>query len=271
MRGMRKKSIEENYDTAIRFFGRYESFDSELISKALELDHEESNALIEKMLLNNAIVKVGNGFAVSKTYNHSDYLLERELKQDKLIKKESKKSKYQPKVLPFIASIVFIIACYFAIREPMSFLLIAPLSLLCLSLADRVGVGVSCVGVVLVCVVGMTWINSMTPLFGDEYAAEQEYRRVKDQAKKYEQEQEKQNVLNISRSQDSVGSQLKDPTSAKFSSERVGKGGAVCGLVNAKNSFGGYAGDARYISIAGNSSVDDGGEEFSSLWAKLCK
>jgi len=255
---------------AIRLFGGYDTFDSDLLRKAFELDRDECNALIDKMLFNNAIVRKGDGFAISKTYNHSDYLLEKELEKDKLVKKEKKKSNSQKKVLPSIAAIVFFIACYFAIREPMSFLLIIPLSLACLSLADRIGVDATCIGVILVCVVGMAWINSMTPLFGEEYAAEQEYKRVKDQVKKYEQEQERQKVLSISRSQDSVGAQLKDPSSAKFSSERVGKDGAVCGLVNAKNSFGGYAGDARYVSISGISAVDDGSSTFKQKWEKYC-
>lgn len=40
---------------------------------------------------------------------------------------------------------------------------------------------------------------------------------------------------------------LKDPDSAKFRSEFIGKDGAVCGFVNAKNSYGGYGGFKAYI------------------------
>ncbi|WP_261168943.1 hypothetical protein [Serratia ficaria] len=53
-----------------------------------------------------------------------------------------------------------------------------------------------------------------------------------------------------------IGSNLKDPHSARFSSlvtYRIKQGAGyadlvhVCGLVNAKNNFGGYAGNSRFV------------------------
>lgn len=41
---------------------------------------------------------------------------------------------------------------------------------------------------------------------------------------------------------DLVAAQLKDPDSAEFGNLRPGKGKVVCGEVNARNSFGGFAG-----------------------------
>ena len=38
---------------------------------------------------------------------------------------------------------------------------------------------------------------------------------------------------------------LKDPDSANFRTEFVARDGAVCGFVNAKNSYGGYGGFKR--------------------------
>lgn len=73
--------------------------------------------------------------------------------------------------------------------------------------------------------------------------------------------------------QQAVKSLLKDPRSAEFRDVSV-NGDFVCGSVNARNSFGGYAGDTRFISnghpgatflheVANNNS-------FTSLWDELC-
>jgi hypothetical protein len=68
---------------------------------------------------------------------------------------------------------------------------------------------------------------------------------------------------------------LKDPDSAKFSGLFVSKSSGspvVCGLVDGKNSFGGYNGYQRFIS-AGTLQVlsnDMAFGEMDTLWAKLC-
>lgn len=65
-----------------------------------------------------------------------------------------------------------------------------------------------------------------------------------------------------------VGSILKDPDSAKF--EFLNEN---CGTVNSKNSFGGYVGSKRFVSI--NNIVDLEGysvskKEMDALWRKHC-
>lgn len=62
--------------------------------------------------------------------------------------------------------------------------------------------------------------------------------------------------------QDGVRSRLKDPGSAMFSGEiRAAKAAdgeiTACGLVNAKNSFGGYVGSSLFIAIVRGGSVVD--------------
>lgn len=44
-----------------------------------------------------------------------------------------------------------------------------------------------------------------------------------------------------------VREQLRDPNSATFSNVRVVDGNIVCGEVNSKNGFGGYAGKQRFL------------------------
>lgn len=54
----------------------------------------------------------------------------------------------------------------------------------------------------------------------------------------------------ISKAEDVVKSQLKDPNSAIFQNTRVidyGSGKIVCGLVNSKNSYGGYVGSTPFV------------------------
>ncbi|CQH27542.1 Uncharacterised protein [Yersinia enterocolitica] len=175
------------------------------------------------------------------------------------------------RALVVVTIIVFFVACYFAIREPISLLWIIPLSLLCLSGLEKIGVSISCVGVILVCVFSILWVNSVTPIFGEEYDAAKENKELIDRAKKYEQKKENERVLSVYNSQNTVKSQLKDSSSAKFSDDRIGKDRSVCGLVNAKNSLGAFAGNKRYVSIDGVAFIDDSSSSFNAKWAELCQ
>jgi hypothetical protein len=81
----------------------------------------------------------------------------------------------------------------------------------------------------------------------------------------------------ISRAFSAVRASLKDPSSADFGLTKrysVAEGKNVaCGTVNAKNSFGGYAGAKRFIYTHESSSLvfDDGSPDFSGLWTSLCR
>lgn len=50
----------------------------------------------------------------------------------------------------------------------------------------------------------------------------------------------------IKEAQSRVRAALKDPDSARFGEARLLPNGAVCGMVNAKNSYGGYSGSEMY-------------------------
>jgi len=66
---------------------------------------------------------------------------------------------------------------------------------------------------------------------------------------------------------------LKDPDSAKFRSEFVARDGAVCGFVNAKNSYGGYGGFRRYIVEPDRVMLDGDGDDswkMDSHWYDVC-
>jgi hypothetical protein len=48
---------------------------------------------------------------------------------------------------------------------------------------------------------------------------------------------------------------LKDPSSSRFEGEIVYPTGAVCGLVNAKNAYGGYVGSTVYLYVLATKEV----------------
>jgi hypothetical protein len=83
----------------------------------------------------------------------------------------------------------------------------------------------------------------------------------------------------IAKAEASVRTQLKDPYSAVFSDEKATGTGSVkliCGRVNAKNGFGGYVGNRRFLFFpgAGNASIDTGvakvDQSFNVMWPSEC-
>lgn len=116
----------------------------------------------------------------------------------------------------------------------------------------------------------LMWVNSLSPIFGDEYTSRAQNEEAVKKAKIYNQSLEMDVYKKTTSAEYSVKKLLKDSSSAQFSGAKIGKQGAVCGYVNAKNSFGAYAGDSRYISISGNSQIDDGSDDFAKSWDSFC-
>lgn len=72
-----------------------------------------------------------------------------------------------------------------------------------------------------------------------------------------------------------VEAHLKDPDSAKFDDVYVQNDSAVCGRVNARNSFGGYVGARRFVvrpnnTVALDEAGEGGGEAFTLEWLTFC-
>lgn len=63
---------------------------------------------------------------------------------------------------------------------------------------------------------------------------------------------------------------LKDPYTAQFSNERKAEGG-VCGDLNAKNSYGAYTGNRRYVVRDGAATINDNANPHSTaFWQDRC-
>ncbi|CUY60110.1 TPA: hypothetical protein SMF67_001106 [Serratia marcescens] len=173
------------------------------------------------------------------------------------------------KIFVLFALVCFCAAVYFGMREVMSLLIIIPVSLLCIAGMDKFGVIPCCIGVIAVSIATVLWVNSVTPIFGEGYASRQE-------AKSLEQDKNKEAVAIIISGQNAVKEKVKDPSSARFMNDFTsfhdGKG-YYCGLVDAKNSFGGYTGMQRFVSNgkASGTFLQEEVNDFSSVWDRFCK
>lgn len=71
-----------------------------------------------------------------------------------------------------------------------------------------------------------------------------------------------------------VKSKLKDPDSATFRNQIIGREGNPCGEVNSKNGFGGFTGYKRYIVASKDLIVFEGenieSSEFEESWKIIC-
>ena len=70
-------------------------------------------------------------------------------------------------------------------------------------------------------------------------------------------------------SKDMVKSMLKDPESAVFASVYFNNG-ATCGIVNSKNSFGGYSGYTRFIREDKSVLIQSKIKDFNTFWKRYC-
>ena len=170
------------------------------------------------------------------------------------------------KILAGIALIVFCVSLIISLRQPISSVFLVAVAIIPIHYSGFIGKNVALITVIVGCVGVLFYVNSMVPLWGDRYQLKVEQELRSDIAK----ERRYQELNKISASKHSVDSVLKDPDSAKYTGNYVSNNGHVCGLVNAKNSFGAYTGYTRYFTNNAITVVDDGSNEFSILWRDNC-
>jgi hypothetical protein len=89
-----------------------------------------------------------------------------------------------------------------------------------------------------------------------------------------EQKQREEAATLTSMGEKYVREKVLEPAQAQFRNQFIGKGGAPCGEVNAKDAFGGYIGFQRYISVARDLTLlaqDVAPAEFETQWQQLCR
>lgn len=92
--------------------------------------------------------------------------------------------------------------------------------------------------------------------------------------KSAEQKQREDMALLKSQGEKYVREKVLEPAHAQFRNQFIGKGGAPCGEVNAKDAFGAYIGFQRYISVARDLTLlaqDVAPDEFEEQWKQLCR
>lgn len=77
-----------------------------------------------------------------------------------------------------------------------------------------------------------------------------------------------QQQVRLIRAEQAVKSVLRDPRSATFGTSFIGRDDAVCGVVNAKNGFGGYTGPQTYM--VHQNELRLGATLPASLWNRYC-
>ncbi|EEI0869499.1 hypothetical protein HZ504_003222 [Salmonella enterica] len=170
------------------------------------------------------------------------------------------------KILGLITIVVVIFSAIIAFRQLACFVILVCMVLVFSQLMNKIGSIATSMIIILSCGILLLYLNSMTPLWGDKYKASLERKRVNQELKN----EESKNLNYISVAQNKVKRLLKDPSSASFSGEYVSSSGAVCGNVNAKNSFGGYAGNQRYIYLSRTPYLETNAGGISVLWDKVC-
>ena len=89
-----------------------------------------------------------------------------------------------------------------------------------------------------------------------------------------EQKQREEAATLTSLGEKYVREKILEPGQAQFRNQFIGKGGAPCGEVNAKDAFGAYIGYQRYISVARDLTLlaqDVSPAEFEQQWRQLCQ
>lgn len=89
-----------------------------------------------------------------------------------------------------------------------------------------------------------------------------------------EQKQREEAATLTSLGEKYVKEKILEPGQAQFRNQFIGKGGAPCGEVNAKDAFGAYIGYQRYISVARDLTLlaqDVPPAQFEQQWRQLCR
>lgn len=262
------QNVEDMYNTAVKLCMSLRKFSKDDLCKGLVIDSDTCNTLIAALILRGVMNNEDDdgNFYINTNYNHSDYLLRAELNSQEEVKTKNIKIKNMQKYIGIAAFIIFCATIYFALRAPMSLLLIIPVCLLIGVASEKVGVIMASAGVVIVCAISLFWVHSKSPIWGDRYETRLRYEEIK----KQEKQEKLDDSYRVMNAESAVRQSMKDPAAAKFKMSKLMPNGAVCGQVNGKNSLGAYTGYERFIYYSGIATIDDGSPSFSSTWNSNC-
>ncbi|WP_323117311.1 hypothetical protein [Klebsiella variicola] len=266
---------EQLYNKVVNFVNRMEgSVRFDYISKSLRIPPDTLDEIVDRMIAAGVVVNTGTvgeylpvKHASSK---NSDKEAPRCISQTN---NNGSKLKYLvERTVLVIAVVFFIITCFYAYRAPASFVFLIPAIIFAFVFTNRNHGGEVFLGLssISACFIFLFLTNAQTPIFGEAYDLRKQRDEIKNEFTRKAKEEDQQKLNNILNAREQIKSSLKDPSSAKFSGEFIGKNGAICGYVNAKNSFGGYTGETRYIFSEHFSAIDEGNDSFNKEWGREC-
>ncbi|WP_323866233.1 hypothetical protein [Xenorhabdus cabanillasii] len=221
--------LENIYGVVVHYCMSARRFDNKMICKGFKLEDEKGQLIIEKMIERGVIARQddkGNYF-ISDTYNHSDYLLELERKEDeeKAKKKKEKENRIDlSKILFYLAIIALMVSLYFLVREPVSLIILLLFFMALGAYLDKLPKGIPPVIAIIICVSTLLLVNSIAPIFGDKYSDRIAIESTSQQAS------EDTNVA-----QNSVNASLDEPSSSTSQSAKTYTKEQLNDMVNSGN------------------------------------
>ncbi|QQG66330.1 hypothetical protein [Desulfobulbus oligotrophicus] len=132
--------------------------------------------------------------------------------------------------------------------------------------------------IITISVVSIFLISLFVLTTTDVFTTREEIEKREVAKKEKEAAQKKENADNnmLYMARQAVLARMKDPGSSEFSDVYRAASGAVCGRVNAKNSFGAYTGFVRFVSGGTQSATflesdPAAAKNFNEVWDRMCK
>ena len=272
---MNETITEQLYNKVVNFVNKMEgSVHFDYISKSLRIPPDTLDEIIDKMIADGVVVNtgmVGEYLAVKHASCKSSSKKIRCSTSQK-INDGSQLKFLVERIILITAILFFLITCFYAYRAPISFVFLIPTIITVFVIVDKNHGGEGYLGLssILACLIFLFLTNAQVPIFGDAYGLRKQRNDMKNEITRKAKEEEQQQLNYILNAREHIKEKLKDPSSAKFSGEFVGRNGSVCGYVNAKNSFGGYTGESRYIFSVSFSAIDEGITSFNKEWERQC-
>ncbi|EKQ7193190.1 hypothetical protein OGU21_15100 [Klebsiella oxytoca] len=272
---MNEAITEQLYNKVVNFVNKMEgSVHFDYISKSLRIPPDTLDEIVDKMIADGIVVNTGmvGEYVVVKHASYKSSSKEIRCGKSQKNNDGSQLKFLVERIILITAILFFLITCFYAYRVPISFVFLIPTIMTVFVFVDKNHGGEGFLGLssILACLIFLFLTNAQSPIFGDAYALRKQRDDMKNEITRKAKEEERQQLNDILNAREHIKVKLKDPSSAKFSGEFIGGNGAICGYVNAKNSFGGYTGESRYIFSVNFSAIDEGITSFNKEWERQC-
>ena len=272
---MNEPITEQLYNKVVNFVNKMDgSVRFDYISRSLRIPPDTLDEIVDRMIADGVVVNTGTVGEYLPVKHASSKHIDKDNRCCTSQKNnDSSGLKFLVgRVALVIAIIFFIITCFYAYRAPISFVFLIPAIMAAFVFTNQNHGGEGFLGLssISACLIFLFLTNAQTPIFGEAYELRKQRDEMKNEVTRKSKEEDQQQLNDILNAREHIKGRLKDPSSAKFSGEFIGKNDAICGHINAKNSFGGYTGESRYIFSVNFSAIDEGTTSFNKEWERQC-